>query len=613
MLQSKAAARNKPTQSLVKKLYSQNQLPKIITTKYQGMKTEVHSAAYAAGNMPAAPFSQNVSARPKPQLKTDVVQAVASKPNAVTPKTVPAMTTTITGNKSLSIQRVAENNSNGNNSNEFEQGNESESDSGENATLANDEEGENSIWSSDVEKAFEDAMTIYPSVGRRKICIDGSMYGRNELIARHIKLVTGKVRTRKQVSSHIQARAKKTVKYSGNGTQGMSSTEILASVISQGRGPNDTFEGNQNASPSQDPEQNKPRSRFEAIRSSPVLKSPKSRVPPHTRSGSPSEHSPARRALLIGRNSVDHGSNPSSSVRKSSSKRQRLTKGEHDAAHILGLLQASASASKRARLTSDEGSQYVSDSSNSTGISETELIHDTDIENEAPHNSMIPQQNQRQAEVMMFQPVRSLKQGLLCETQPGFQTNVGPGLEKPPVLLLQTANNIPASTAVSTFRTQLIPGTSVSSGTPNTKSRLTTPSREEASALLAFAKSPGPVWDASQQARFHDMEARIKKLESEKVSLQQQFQKEKTCRERLDKLLKRVDAPFAKIGLACVRCQTSADHCISPCGHVLCGECAEKRIECPYCYADVEKILQLRCVEVVAPAQSPQTPTLCHE
>ncbi|KAG0265262.1 hypothetical protein BG011_005133 [Mortierella polycephala] len=60
------------------------------------------------------------------------------------------------------------------------------------------------VWPSDVEKVFYDALEVIPKLGRRKVLVDGKPCGRNELIADYIYKRTNKIRTRKQVSSHIQ-------------------------------------------------------------------------------------------------------------------------------------------------------------------------------------------------------------------------------------------------------------------------------------------------------------------------------------------------------------------------------------------------------------------------
>ncbi|KAG1460520.1 hypothetical protein G6F56_005930 [Rhizopus delemar] len=65
-------------------------------------------------------------------------------------------------------------------------------------------EREEQVWPSDVEEAFTEALETIPKLGRRKILVNGKPCGRNELISDFIYQKTGKVRTRKQVSSHIQ-------------------------------------------------------------------------------------------------------------------------------------------------------------------------------------------------------------------------------------------------------------------------------------------------------------------------------------------------------------------------------------------------------------------------
>jgi hypothetical protein len=48
------------------------------------------------------------------------------------------------------------------------------------------------------------AIRLIPKLGRKKVCINGKPCGRNELVGDYIRRKTGRIRSRKQVSSHIQ-------------------------------------------------------------------------------------------------------------------------------------------------------------------------------------------------------------------------------------------------------------------------------------------------------------------------------------------------------------------------------------------------------------------------
>ncbi|KAF8544341.1 TEA/ATTS domain family-domain-containing protein [Trichophaea hybrida] len=90
-----------------------------------------------------------------------------------------------------------------------------------------------SVWDDELEAAFMEADAKIPKIGRTKYNMDGKLRGRNELIAEYIFQRTGKRRSRKQVSSHIQV-LKNLLKNNPEITKNRASDEPISSRPPEG-------------------------------------------------------------------------------------------------------------------------------------------------------------------------------------------------------------------------------------------------------------------------------------------------------------------------------------------------------------------------------------------